>query len=148
MVGGYPDVADVPWLGEAHGVTAVLSLQDDADLAAKRLDRSLLERAYAAAGIAFARMPVPEDGEERLARVLPDAVTHLDALHREGHVAYLHCNAGMNRAPTVAIAYLHVHQGLALSEATRVVKSRRPCLPFQGVLRRVYARTPLPPPKA
>jgi protein-tyrosine phosphatase len=139
LVGAYPTVVDAPWLAATHGVGAVLSLQDDADLAAKRLDAADLAEAYAAAGIAFARLPVPDGDEERMVRVLPAAVARVAAFVAEGTVVYVHCNAGMNRAPTVAIAYVHVHEGRSLAAATRLVKSRRPCVPFQSALARVYA---------
>lgn len=145
LVGAYPAVADVSWLAATHGVGAVVSLQDDADLAAKRLAAADLAGAYAAAGVAFARVPVPDGDEERMVRVLPEAVARVAAFRAGGRVVYLHCNAGMNRAPTVAIAFVHVHGGRSLAEATRLVKSRRPCVPFQGALARVYGRPPLRP---
>ena len=43
LIGEYPTPEDVEWLRTAHAVTAVLSLQDDADLASKGL--RLLEKA-------------------------------------------------------------------------------------------------------
>src|SRR4030095_9897954 len=46
-VGEYPRVEDLVWLRDTHGVTAVLSLQDDADLASKRLRAADLEAACA-----------------------------------------------------------------------------------------------------
>jgi protein-tyrosine phosphatase len=146
LVGGYPHPHDVPWLAEAHGVGAVLSLQDDADLAAKGLDAAALDAAYRAAGLVFARLPVPDGDEERMVRVLPEAVARVAAFRAAGHVVYVHCNAGMNRAPTVAIGFVHVHEGRALAAAVRLVKARRPCLPFQGALARVYGARALRPP--
>lgn len=144
-VGAYPAPEDVPWLVETHGVRAVVSLQDDADLAAKRLTLGDLERAYAASDIAFARLPVTDGDEARMEQVLPEAVARIAAFVGDGRPTYLHCNAGMNRAPTVAIGYAHVHGGYGLVEATRLVKAVRPCVPFQGVLARVYGRAPLRP---
>ena len=37
LVGEYPLPEDAAWLRAEHGITAVLSLQDDADLASKGL---------------------------------------------------------------------------------------------------------------
>jgi protein-tyrosine phosphatase len=59
---------------------------------------------------------------------------------RGGARLYLHCNAGMNRAPTVAIAYLHRHQGFAIGVARDYVKRRRPCVPYMTLLEAHYAR--------
>lgn len=148
LVGGYLTPDDVPWLADDLGVRAVLSLQEDADLAAKRLDGAILERAYAARDIAFARLPVPDGDAERLAHVLPDALARLRAWTAAGRPAYVHCNAGMNRAPTVVIAYLHVHEGLALADAIDVVQRRHPCVPYRSVLTRLYGADALPPRRA
>lgn len=145
LVGGYLAPDDVPWLAATHAIGAVLSLQDDTDVVAKRLDLDALTRAYDTAGILFRRLPVPDGDEERMHRVLPDAVAHVAAFRAAGHRVYLHCNAGMNRAPTVAIAYVHVHGGLSLPEATRAVKARRPCVPFQHALARLYGPPQLRP---
>jgi hypothetical protein len=45
LVGEYPTPADAAWL-RTQGITAVLSLQDDIDLARKGLDLKSLEEAY------------------------------------------------------------------------------------------------------
>ncbi len=139
LVGEYPRVEDLAWLRDTHGVTAVLSLQDDADLASKRIRPTDLEAASAALGLAFERLPVADGDLVALAARLPVAVTRLDALIGLGGRVYLHCNAGYNRAPTVAIAYLHVHRGLTLDAACALVKERRSCVPYVGALRARYA---------
>src|SRR5919198_541847 len=81
LVGEYPLPEDAAWLRDEHGVTTVVSLQDDA-----------------------------------------------------GERVSLHCNAGLNRAPTAAIAYLHVREGLSLEAARDEVKQRRHCVPYMRVL--------------
>jgi hypothetical protein len=44
----------------------------------------------------------------------------------------------MNRAPTAAIAYLHVHGDLPLLAARDFVKARRPCVPYMRLLEARY----------
>ena len=44
----------------------------------------------------------------------------------------------MNRAPTIAIAYLHVHRGLGLHAARDFLKQRRHCVPYMTVLEARY----------
>ena len=134
LVGEYPNPEDVAWLRDAHGVTTVLSLQDDADLASKNLQLRDLELAYRREGLAFHRVPVPDGATEVLADRLPVIVTLLAELVARGERVYLHCNAGMNRAPTVAIAYLHTHEGLPLAVACEDVKAKRHCVPYMRVL--------------
>ncbi|HWP64583.1 MAG TPA: dual specificity protein phosphatase family protein [Candidatus Limnocylindria bacterium] len=141
-VGAYPEPHDFAWLAAEHGARAVLSLQDDFDLAAKRLRVATLEAAASASGLAFTRMPVADGDAAGLARRLPELVAALAASIEAHGPTYLHCNAGVNRAPTVAIAYLHVHHALALPDAVRLVKARRPCVPYLSALEAAYARRP------
>jgi protein-tyrosine phosphatase len=138
LVGEYPNPRDVPWLAGEHGVTAILSLQDDADLASKRLTLREVVDSCAATGVVFERIPVPDGDPDFLADRLPAAVGCLREHIAAGKRVYLHCNAGLNRAPTVAIAYVHVHEGLSLDDATRFVKSRRVAVPYVAALERVY----------
>jgi len=138
VVGAYLEPHDLPWLATEREIRAVLNLQDDFDLAAKRLSLADLRRACSDVAVAFDRVPVADGDHETLARRLPDLVALLDRLVREHGRVYLHCNAGMNRAPTVAIAYLHVHHDLGLQAAVALMKSRRSCLPYVTALKAAY----------
>jgi atypical dual specificity phosphatase len=142
VVGAYLEPHDLPWLAGEREVRAVLNLQDDFDLAAKRLSLPALRSACDDAGVAFDRVPVADGDHETLARRLPDIVRRLDELVRRHGRVYLHCNAGMNRAPTVAIAYLHVHHDLGLQAAVALMKSKRSCLPYVTALKAAYPRRP------
>jgi atypical dual specificity phosphatase len=139
LVGEYPTPVDAPWLRDVHGVTAVVSLQDDADLAGKGLRLVQLERAYAAAAIAFHRIPIPDGDNRNLAARLDDIIALLDRLRAEDARVYLHCNAGFNRAPTAAIAWLHVHEKIGLAEARDAVKALRHCVPYMRTLEAYFA---------
>jgi len=133
LVGEYPTLADIAWLAETASVRAVLSLQDEADLLSKALDAAKLAAEYARHGIEFRRVPIQDGDPGALAARLDTAVGTLhELLGRCGRV-YLHCNAGYNRAPTVAIGYLHRHRGLSLDDACGFVKARRACLPYMSV---------------
>ena len=138
IIGEYPNLGDVAWLRDTHGVTAVVCLQDDADLASKRLRLADLRAAYADAGIVFEHVPVPDGDPDFLAdrlRLIVEVVhTHVEA----GATVYLHCNAGMNRAPTAAIAYVHTRLGKSLPEAVAFVKARRSCIPYVRALELCY----------
>jgi protein-tyrosine phosphatase len=138
FVGEYPNVEDVAWLRDTHGITAVVCLQDDADLASKRLRLADLQHAYTTTAIAFDHIPIPDGDPELLAARLRQIVAcvraHLDA----GRIVYLHCNGGLNRAPTAAIAYVHEHEGLSLADASELVKRRRVCVPYVRALDLCY----------
>jgi len=138
LVGEYPQQGDAAWLRAEHGVGAVLCLQDDDDFASKRLDPRSMGDAYREQGVEFHRVPVVDGDFEHLAACLPEIVDLLHRLLADGHRVYLHCNAGFNRAPTAAIAYLHVHGGLGLDEAERVVKQHRSCAPYRRALQMAF----------
>ncbi len=141
LVGPYPTPDDVPWLADEHGVTAVLSLQDDGDLASKGLDLAELKRGYEQHGLRFHRVAVPDGDTESLSRRLDQIIRLLRDLLGRGECVYVHCNAGLNRAPTVVIAYLHVVGGLPLLEARDFVKQRRHCVPYMQLLEARYGAT-------
>jgi protein-tyrosine phosphatase len=134
LVGEYPTPEDAAWLRDEHGVTVVVSLQDDADLASKGLRLASLERAYREHGVAFHRIPVPDGDDRNLAARLGEIVALVGEVIDAGGRVYLHCNAGFNRAPTAAIAYLHVREGLPLAAARDAVKRLRHCVPYMRAL--------------
>jgi len=134
LIGEYPTPDDATWLRDEHGVTAVVCLQDEFDLAAKGLVLSELQTAYAVAGVAFHHHPVADGDAALLAARLPGILAEIaSAVAASGRV-YVHCNAGFNRAPTVAIAFLRAHRGLADAEAWAHVKQRRACVPYRRAL--------------
>ena len=133
-IGEYPTPEDAPWLRSSPAISAVVCLQDDADLDRKGLSLPALQRAYAAHGIGFHHVPVPDGDGDRLVARLDETVALVAGLIARGERVYLHCNAGLNRAPTVAIAYLHVHHGQALAAACEMVKAQRPCVPYMRLL--------------
>lgn len=138
-IGEYPTPEDAAWLRSALAVSTVVCLQDDVDLDRKGLSLRALERAYAAHGIQFHRVPVPDGDTDALRAHLDRSVRLLAGTLAAGARVYLHCNAGLNRAPTVAIAYLHVHHGHTLAAACSLVKARRPCVPYMQMLAAHYA---------
>ena len=138
-VGEYPTPEDAPWLRRA-GISAVISLQDDVDLERKGLSLAALGRAYTAEHIRFDRIAVPDGDAAALQARLDESVALIATLIAGGDRVYLHCNAGLNRAPSVAIAYLHVHRSQALDAACAWVKARRPCVPYMRALQAHYGR--------
>lgn len=137
MVGEYPLPSDAAWLKVEHGVTAVLSLQDDADLSSKGLRHVDLKDAFAEHGLPFQRIPITDNDAAMLSCRLDEIVQQIHDLAQSGRV-YLHCNAGMNRAPTAAIAYVHVWHHLPLAKAYDFVRQRRFCVPYKSVLEARY----------
>jgi len=134
LVGEYPNVEDVGWLKLNFDVTAVHNLQDDYDLRHNGLDITKLRRAYEQHRIKLVRTPISDGSADQMAIRLEAALGDLHALIGSGERVYLHCNAGLNRAPTLAIAYMRAHQGMSLDEAVAHLKRLRACGPFMTVL--------------
>lgn len=136
FVGPCPkDPADIDQLGQALGVTAVLNLQTQQDFDYWSIDWDQLEAAYRAAGIDVRRVPIEDFNPDDLRHRLPGGVAALDALLKAGHTTYVHCSAGINRAPSTVIAYLHWVEGWELDRAVAHVTERRACDPYVEAIR-------------
>lgn len=116
------------------GVTAILNLQSDGDLEAKAIQWELFEQFYEQQGMVVTRVPIIDFEPADLLMHLPDGVNALDQLMEKDHKVYVHCNVGINRSPTVCIAWLVQHGGLSLEEAIQHVMERRSCYPYPEVL--------------
>ena len=126
---------DIDTLGQEYGVTTVLCLQAEDELAYWKIDWERLETRYRESGIEVQRVPVRDGDPECLRRSLPECVRVLDRLLRNGHKVYIHCSLGRSRAPTVIVAYLHWIQDWDLGEALDYVTACRPCDPHVRVLK-------------
>lgn len=115
---------DVDALASA-GITAVLNLQTDEDLRDRGVDLDRVDAELRPRGITLHRLPIRDFDEADLARQLPRAVATLRRLAEADHCVYVHCTAGMGRAPAVILAYL-VQQGYDLPQAQAVLRDQHP----------------------
>ena len=135
LVGTCPiDATDVDELGRL-GVTAVLNVQTDADLAVWGIRWDALEAQYRASNIDARRVPIRDFDPDALRRSLPKCVEVLDEFVRGGHTVYVHCTAGINRSPSTVISYLHWIEGQDLDEAVAHVTQCRCCDPYVEAIR-------------
>lgn len=65
------------------------------------------------------------DGEAPALEDLTAGVTFIERVVAEGGSVYVHCQSGVGRAPTLAVAYL-VSAGLGLAEALALLQRVRP----------------------
>jgi protein-tyrosine phosphatase len=145
LVGEYPREDDIEWLRDEHRVTAIHNLQDDEDLRINALDIAKLREVSARYGIKHVWTPVQDGSADAMADRLRAALSDLASLLSARERVYLHCNAGLNRAPTLAIAYLRAHGGMSLNEALAHVKRRRSCGPFMTILEDYFGPRDLKP---
>ena len=135
FVGSHPrTTADIERLRREAGITAVLNIHTDDDMDAVGLDFPPLEAHYETCAVVLRRVPVLEQQPEMRAK-LYRCVQALNELLAEGHTVYLHCTAGIGRAPTVAIGYLHYCLGWDWDDAVAHVKQARQCSPHLEALR-------------
>lgn len=133
-IGSHPNQREEIDQLDEIGVTAVLSLQSDEDLSRHRVIWRELITYYETLNIAVHRVPILDFDNDDLLANLPDAVRLLRELLDE-HNVFVHCTAGLNRAPSIVIAYLHWCQQWSLNKAARYVKRRHPCLPAMDAIR-------------
>jgi len=116
-------------LGRIHagtGVSALLSLQHDDCLAYWGIDYAAMRRYGADLGLTMHRCPVRDfDIADQCAR-LPHAVAALARLRSAGHRTYVHCTAGLGRAPLTVLGYLTWLEGLSPDFAIGLIDAARP----------------------
>ena len=107
-------------------ITAVVSLQSDDDLAGFRIDWKKLQSVYQYNDITIQRFPIIDFDEVDLGNRLAEPVQALNALLSAGHRVYVHCNAGICRAPATVLGYLSHYQGMSIEEGLRHLRQNRP----------------------
>lgn len=140
-VGSYPQTSeDIAYLRDEVGIRAILSLQTDADLAERGLRWSDQWTRAMKAGLHVERVPIVDFDRGDLQSQLSMAVDKLAELIDASMKVYLHCTAGINRSPTVAVAYYATRPGGSLDEAMARVTTARRSVPYPDVVERWLAR--------
>lgn len=127
VVGSCPmTVEDLDRIREQTGSTAVLSIQSEECRAAFSIDYQAHQRHGERAGLVLVNAPMRDFNPAEQRVRLPDAVRALHCLLDAGHKAYVHCTAGINRAPLTVLAYLTFVEGITIEEAMTLILSGRP----------------------
>eukprot|EP01063_Lacrimia_lanifica_P003024 TRINITY_DN11630_c0_g1_i1.p1 TRINITY_DN11630_c0_g1~~TRINITY_DN11630_c0_g1_i1.p1 ORF type:complete len:207 (+),score=44.44 TRINITY_DN11630_c0_g1_i1:143-763(+) len=120
----------------ALGVTRVLSVLGE--------DQDFEHVAVADAARLWVKVTDRVEAEADMAAALPRAVAQVEAWRAEGHTVLIHCQSGISRSATVAIAYAAKSTGADLMAAYDAVAAARPCVnPNDGFFRvlQEYAAT-------
>ncbi|CAI0466346.1 unnamed protein product [Linum tenue] len=122
--------ADVDKLREI-GVKTIFCLQQDPDLQYFGVDIGAIQQyAKSFEDIQHLRAEIRDFDAFDLRIRLPAVISTLyKAINQNGGVTYVHCTAGMGRAPGVVIAYMFWVQGYKLKEAHDLLLSKRSCFP-------------------
>jgi len=146
-----PDVSEILpdlWIGRALrspedtarlktelGVTAVVTLETDRDLDAAGVTWNAVREQYRALGIEVYRAEIEGDWPAAIIVLMRRAMKLVRRLIQNGHMVYLHCTAGVNRSPTVALMYLTLVEAIPVEEALATVQLRRPqAKPYEDVV--------------
>ena len=108
------------------GITAVVSLQSDHDLTAHRIDWEELQRDYQNNNIDIQRFPIIDFDEVDLGNRLPEPIRALASLIDAGHKVYVHCNAGICRAPGTVLGYLCHYRQMTVDQGLGYIRKNRP----------------------
>ncbi|XP_039022914.1 phosphoglucan phosphatase DSP4, amyloplastic-like isoform X1 [Hibiscus syriacus] len=113
------------------GVKTIFCLQQDPDLEYFGVDiGAIQDYAKECGNIEHIRARIRDFDAFDLRMRLPAVVSTLyKAINRNGGVTYIHCTAGLGRAPAVAMAYMFWVQGYKLSDAHTELLSKRFCFP-------------------
>ncbi|KAL5981799.1 Phosphoglucan phosphatase DSP4, chloroplastic [Asimina triloba] len=113
------------------GVKTVYCLQQNSDLDYFGVDiTAIQEYAKQYDDIEHCRAEIRDFDPFDLRLRLPAVLSKLHkTVNRNGGVTYVHCTAGLGRAPAVALAYMFWVRGYKLSEANELLQSKRACCP-------------------
>jgi len=88
--------------------------------------------------ITYKQLQAADNGYQNLKQYFEEAFDFIDLARSRGGAVLIHCQAGVSRSPTIAVAYLIKQFPMSLVDAYKFVKSRRsiisPNLNFMGQL--------------
>ena len=108
------------------GVSGVLSLQHDDCLSYWGINYAVMYRFGTKLGLMMERCPIRDFDVPDIRRRLPAAISILANMLRHGHRVYIHCTAGLGRAPVVVLGYLTLVEGYSQGDAIRLILEGRP----------------------
>ncbi|XP_012272135.1 dual specificity protein phosphatase 10 isoform X2 [Orussus abietinus] len=114
-LGNGRDAADLQLL-QALGATRVLNVT------------SQLPGYHEARGITYRQIPASDSGHQNLKQYFEEAFDFIEEARKAGSSVLVHCQAGVSRSATIAIAYIMRHKGLSMVEAYKLVKNARPII--------------------
>lgn len=130
---------DVETLHSRLGISAVLNLQTDSDMQYWGVNIEDIKRACERLGVQHIRRSARDFDPNSLRKTLPAATKALESAlrsHPTGSV-YVHCTAGLGRAPGVCIAHRYwfgeasINLDMAYLQLTQI----RPCGPKKDAIR-------------
>ena len=130
FIGPYPQLEEDTEAMKEAGITGVFNVQTQIDIDHRGVNWPLMCQYYKARGITPVHFPIHDFNEQHLTERLMDAaITLNDMVNKQGLKVYVHCTAGMGRAPASAICYFILYKKVSmwrdLAACDRFVKTHR-----------------------
>ncbi|CAH1103170.1 unnamed protein product [Psylliodes chrysocephalus] len=114
-LGNSKDAADLSCL-RGLGTTCVLNVT------------SQLAGYHEECGITYKQIPATDSGHQNLKQYFEEAFEFIEAARKNGSRVLVHCQAGISRSATIAIAYIMKYMSMSMVEAYKKVKEARPII--------------------
>lgn len=114
-LGNSKDAADLSCL-QGLGTTCVLNVT------------SQLPGYHEECGITYKQIPATDSGHQNLKQYFEEAFEFIEQARKNGLRVLVHCQAGVSRSATIAIAYIMKYKQLSMVEAYKKVKEARPII--------------------
>lgn len=125
-VGPYPqNQAEIDQLAK-EGVRAVFNLQTKHDMRHRSIDWEYLRLLYHNSNIKAINFSIIDMCAEDIFLKAFDAASYLNELVEKYDKVYVHCTAGIGRAPHVVAAYLMFFRGYSVEDVIKFIKEKRP----------------------
>ncbi|KAK6998110.1 dual specificity protein phosphatase 10 [Biomphalaria glabrata] len=83
---------------------------------------------YDEQGIKYKRIPASDSAQQNLKQYFEEAIEYIDDARQNNARVLIHCHAGVSRSATITIAYLLKHTRMAMADAYKFVKGKRPII--------------------
>ncbi len=122
-------------------ITSVICLQSDQDFLDRQLDWHAMHTLYNDHGLSVYRYPILDFDEEDLSDKVAEPIKKLQALRSNKEKVYIHCNAGICRAPAVVLGYLCHFEGMSIESALRQIRiAREVANPFKSAVKKALSK--------
>jgi len=141
IIGPYPQNGiEIKCLAK-QDVKAVLNLQTRSDMKHRSIDWEELKRCYRDSKIKVINFSITDMCVEDIRCKAYDAATVLNELVNKYQKVYVHCTAGVWRAPHVVAAFLNFHQGYTIEDAVKQIKQKRSMVYLsKDLLKRAFSK--------